>query len=198
MGKGDPRGKKKKPPLPKLAPVPGKRKRDPSGRYVGEDPRNVAFAARCRHAGIKPDEQGLRDAASVDHWHPALRIIKVAGGRDTDRLRDTFEAFDRSQDRFYRLVLNMSRFPNVAKLEFLPETFEARADDVVDHRTPEEKVASAKKAYGYWLKRYERLQDHERILIDQGLQRYEGYMRDGKPTTIGMAFIAALRVLGEV
>ncbi len=210
MGKGDHRGKKHKTKAKadpfKLAPIKHRELNGQKSRsaHPPEDPRATVFQARCRQAGKKPTEEAMKDAASVDHEHPALRCIALGAGiglnahrRETEitRLRDGFIAFDKAQERFYAIVLGMKRFANVAKIEFLPEAFETRADHTPDPRSHEERIAAAKKAYRYWIKRYEGLGGHERVLIDQGLQRYDGYVRDGLVTTSGQAFIAAMLVL---
>lgn len=212
MGKGDQRTKAKRSRAKKsasqfdLAPIKRRERNGQKSRaaHPPEDPRATVFQARCRRAGKKPTEEAMKDAASVDHEHPALRCITLGAGigmnahrreAEITRLRDGFDAFDKAQERFYTIVLGMKRFANVAKIEFLPEAFETRDDHTPDLRSHEERVAAAKKAYRYWIKRYEGLGSHERVLIDQGLQRYDGYVRDGRVTTSGQAFIAALRVM---
>lgn len=212
MGKGDQRTKAKRSRVKKsarqfdLAPITRRERNGQKSRaaHPAEDPRATVFQARCRQAGRKPTEDAMKDAASVDHEHPALRCITLGAGigmnahrRETEitRMRDGFIAFDKAQERFYTIVLGMKRFANVAKIEFLPEAFETRDDHTPDLRSHEERVAAAKKTYRYWIRRYEGLCSHERVLIDQGLQRYDGYVRDGRVTTSGQAFIAALRVM---
>ena len=211
MGKGDHRGKKHKTKLKqadpfKLAPIKHRERNGQKSRsaHPPEDPRATVFQARCRQAGKKPTEEAMKDAASVDHEHPALRCITLGAGigmnahrRETEitRLRDGFDAFDKAQERFYTIVLGIKRFANVAKVDYMPEPIETRADHTPDPRSHEEQIAAAKKTYRYWIKRYEGLGSHERVLIDQGLQRYDGYVRDGRVTTSGQAFIAALRVM---
>lgn len=213
MGKGDTkasarknRAKAAKADPFKLTPIKHRERNGQKSRsaHPPEDPRATVFQARCRQAGKKPTEEAMKDAASVDHEHPALRCITLGAGigmnahrreAEITRLRDGFDAFDKAQERFYTIVLGIKRFANVAKIEFMPEVFETRADHTPDPRSHEERIAAAKKAYRYWIKRYEGLGSHERVLIDQGLQRYDGYVRDGRVTTSGQAFIAALRVM---
>lgn len=204
MGKGDTktnarrnRAKLAKADPFKLAPI---KRRGRDGKQMRadrptEDPRAVALQARCRMIGLQPTPDNLREVSSPDYGHPALIAIRKIGGRDADRLREAFIELDLAEHRFFALVLNMSRFANVAKLEFLPEIFEARADDSFDLRPHDEKVAAAKKRWYFWLKRMKVLTGHEHTLIDDALRRYAGFVRDGSVTTSGQAFVAAMRVL---
>lgn len=203
MGKGDQRTKAKRSRAKKsasqfdLAPITRRERNGQKSRaaHPAEDPRAVALQARCRMIGLQPTPDNLREVSSPDYGHPALIAIRKIGGRDADRLREAFIELDLAEHRFFALVLNMSRFANVAKLEFLPEIFEARADDSFDLRTPAEKVAAAKKRWYFWIKRMKALSSHEQVLIDDALRRYAGFIRDGSVTTTGHAFVAAMRVL---
>jgi len=204
MGKGDTkanarknRAKAAKADPFKLAPIKRRERNGQKSRaaHPVEDPRAVALQARCRVIGLQPTPDNMREVSSPDYGHPALIAIRKIGGRDADRLREAFIELDLAEHRFFALVLNMSRFANVAKLEFLPEIFEARADDSFDLRTPAEKVAAAKKRWYFWIKRMKALSSHEQVLIDDALRRYAGFIRDGSVTTTGHAFVAAMRVL---
>ena len=182
--------------LPTLAPV---KRRSKSGRTASaerppEDPRLVALDARCRHNGLDMTADNRRTVSHPAYEGHATRAI-MASGRDSERLLTLWDRIDAAHNAYFVHVLNRPRFPNVAKMEYLPEVIEARPDDRPDTRTPEEKAAHAKAGWDYWRRLFKQMTGHERIMIDDGIFGVREFVRDGKPTTSGLAFVAALRVV---
>jgi len=183
--------------LPALAPTKSSRKRrDDNGKFTGpqEDARLTALNARCRHNALPETDDNRRTVSHPAYEGHATRVILHAG-RDSDRLLTLWGRIDADHHAYFLHVLNRPRFPNVAKMEILPDPFEARPDDRPDLRTPEEKASHAKAAWNRWRNLFKAMTGHERVMIDDGIYGVREFVRDGKPTTSGMAFVAALRVV---
>lgn len=212
MGKGDHRGKKHKTKakvigLPSLAPVKSsQKKRGANGRFTGpqEDARLAMFNARCRHNGMEETDDNRRIVSHTAYEGHATLVILAAAEKsergliERDRLLNLWNRIDGSHAAHSTHVMNRQRFPNVARMEILPEAFEARPDDKPDPRTPDEKAADAKASWDRWRSILRTLTGHERVMIDDGLFGVREFVRDGKPTTSGLAFVAALRVLSAI
>lgn len=203
MGKGDPkhRANKRKwerADMPALAPVKSSRKpRGPNGQFTGpaEDPRIVALDARCRHNGLKPDADNRRLVSAPAYEGHATLAITLSRANDTDRLLSLWTRIDADHAAYFRHVIGRTRFPNVAKLEMLPEVLEARPDDRPDLRDEEQKAKDAKASRARWFAIFRQLTGHERIMLDDGIWGVREFVRGGQLTTAGMAFVAALRVV---
>lgn len=209
MGKGDHRGKKHRKlakviGLPTLAPVKSSRKkRGGDGKFIGpqEDARLPMFNARCRHNGMEETDDNRRIVSHPAYeGHATLAIMAAAekserGMIERDRLLSLWNRIDGAHAAHSTHVMNRPRFPNVARMEILPEAFEARPDDKPDPRTPDEKAADAKAAWDRWRSILRTLTGHERVMIDDGLFGVREFVRGGKPTTSGQAFVAAVRVI---
>ena len=202
MGKGDHRGKKHRKlakviGLPSLAPVKSSRKkRGDGGKFTGpqEDARLTALNARCRHNGMAETDDNRRTVSHPAYEGHATRVLMKAG-RDSERLLDLWSRIDAAHAAYFLHVLNRPRFPNVGRMEILPEPFEARPDDRPDLRTPEEKASHAKAAWSRWRNMFRTMTGHERVMIDDGIYGVREFVRDGRTTTSGLAFVAALRVV---
>lgn len=203
MGKGDPkhRANKRKwerADMPALAPVKSSRKpRGQNGQFTGpaEDPRIVALDARCRHNGLKPDADNRRLVSAPAYEGHATLAITLSLANDADRLLSLWTRIDADHAAYFLHVLNRPRFPNVGRMEILPEPFEARPDDRPDLRTPEEKASHAKAAWSRWRNLFRTMTGHDRVMIDDGIYGVREFVRDGRTTTSGLAFVAALRVV---
>lgn len=186
-----------------LAPVPKRQKGNRRDRYrestaaPEEDARETVLTARCNHMGI-PATEAARLSMSVPMMgDPAGRAIHL-GARDPEearRLWTTFCAIDSADEAHSRRIIGQARFPKTAKIELLPERFEARADDASDSRTAEEKDADAKRRWHRWSQMIECLSFTERLALQDGLRLRCKLSEGGKLTTGGLAFVAALRVM---
>ena len=202
MGKGDHRGKNraklaKAAGLPSLAPVKSSRKkRGGDGRFAApvEDPRITALDARCRHNGMTMTAENRRIVSAPAYEGQAQLAIHLSG-RDAEKLLSLWQRIDRDHAAYMSLIVGRKRFPNVAKMEYLPEALEARPDDTPDPRSLDERIADAKLSRKRWVMVFKQLGGHERVLIDDGLWGVREYVRGGKITTSGQAFVAAVRVI---
>lgn len=127
----------------------------------------------------------------------AIRI----GAEDNDeasKLWSLFKAADAADEAYARRFVGIRRFPNVGKLEYLPETFETRADDKPDHRTQDEKDRDAVNAWMRWQGHFGCLdRDHHTVIVD-AMRHRARLTHAGQLTRTGAAFIAAMRALDMV
>lgn len=186
--------------LPTLAPTKSSRKpRGDGGKFTGpqEDARLTALNARCRHNGMKETDDNRRTVSDPSYENHATQVIVASVSDEIARhhLLSHWNRMDANHEAYYRHVLGKPRFPNVAKMEYLPEPVEARPDDRPDTRTPEEKVRDAKRANKELDAALAKLTGYEQCLILNGLHRRTEFVKGGKPTTAGLAFVAALRTI---
>ncbi len=162
-----------------------------------EDPRAVVIGARARIMSKKPGAEMLLDLFG----DPAGQAISI-GARNEDEARklwDVFKRYDQADDVYFRRIIGRSRFPNVAKLEMLPEPVETRDDDRPDDRTPDQRDRDASNGWMRWQGFLGHLAAHERAAITDASRRRGGDLqRSGVLTTAGAAFVAAMRTLKEI
>lgn len=167
---------------------------NPPPQEIYEDPRTVVIEARARMMSKEPGPDMLADML-CEHAGQAINI----GARDKDeagKLWADFRRLDAADETYFRRIIGKPRFPNVARLEMMPETFEARPDDRPDSRTDEEKNRDAVNAWMRWHGILNRLASHERATIMSAIRQTSGDLhKRGGLTTSGQAFIAAMRVL---
>lgn len=161
-----------------------------------EEVREVVRVARARH-------MAMQVSAAMDEpmmGEEAGRAISIGSvdEHEASRLWDTFKAIDASDDAFSRRVLGRSRFPNVARMELLPERMETRPDDRIDIRTTDEKAADAKRAWSGWLATFDGLRDPLRAALHMAL-RQRVKLHDGRILTLaGRLFVDAMRQVDDV
>ena len=157
------------------------------------DPRVVVLAARIR-AGAKGEE----DAARPIWGEPAGQAIALScEGDEARRLWDTFKRVDAADDTYARRYCGIRRFPNVGKLEYLPETMETRPDDRPDSRTTDEKDRDAVNEWMRWQGLFGRIgRDNHTAIVDAMRQRAR-LVHAGRATRAGAAFVAAMRALDD-
>ena len=97
-----------------------------------------------------------------------------------------------------RHVVCKPRFPNVSKMEFLPERLEARPDDRPDLRTDDEKVRDARNSRRERQEHMKELRTWERMAINRAVRRMDDLHIGGDLTKRGIMFLAAIRSLAEV
>lgn len=161
---------------------------------VYEDPRVVVIEARARVMFKKPGPDMLIEM----HGEHAGQAISI-GARDKDeagKLWAEYRRLDGADETYFRRIIGKPRFPNVAKLEMMPEIFEARADDRPDHRDEDQKDRDAVNAWMRWQGFLGRLASYERAAIMAAIrQTSEQLHKGGALTTAGQSFVAAMRVL---
>lgn len=159
MGKGD---RKKFKPLPKLEvkqPRRGRRNapRGPSGRFMAEDARDTALAARAQKMGVPDTKEGRLQMTGAHLCDDVgICIEKIIGGKTQEQRDDIAElwkvwnAFCASRWHYRRRILGQTGFPSGMNLQILPERFETDQSHSVDLRTDEERDAHAKQNYHLW------------------------------------------------
>src|SRR5690606_7024145 len=94
--------------------------------------------------------------------------------------------------------IGVSLFPNVAKMEYMPEEWGTRPDDRPDTRTREEKEADARNTWSRWQGYLAKLSPSERTIIDFAMRHRFILFQMGKLTRHGQRFVNAMRSLDEV
>lgn len=159
-----------------------------------EDPRVVVLQARCK-AGAKDTDEAQRPM-----WgEPAGQAIKM-GATDqdeADRLWGTFKRIDRADDTYARRFSGVRRFPNVSKMEFLPETVETRPDDRPDSRTQDEKDRDAVNDWMRWQGLLGTLNRDQHTVIVDAMRQRARLVHAGKVTRAGASFVSAMRALDD-
>ena len=98
----------------------------------------------------------------------------------------------------YCASIGTSPHAKCGKVEYLPERFEARADDRPDLRTREEKDRAAKAAWMRWNGSIGRMYSGEQSALWNGISLRGPLIRDGQITTSGKAFVKAMRTLRQI
>ena len=141
-----------------------------------------------------------RRADDPMYCEPAGVAIRI-GAEDRDeaiKLWALFKAADAADEAYARRFVGIRRFPNVGKLEYLPETFETRADDRPDHRSQDEKDRDAVNAWMRWQGHFGCIsKDHHSVIVD-AMRHRARLTHAGQLTRTGSAFIAAMRALDMV
>lgn len=184
--------------MPELAPI---KPRMANGRHsrAGDDPQRTVLDARCRVMGKK----STRDTRSAMRMQmagdPAGQAILIGSrnGEEAKRLWRCFCLLDAADARYHARILGTSRHAKCGKVEYMPERFEARTDDVMDARTATERDHDTINAWMRWHGHVGQLVSHERQAIWDGVYLRGDLQRQGTLTTMGTAFVAALRVLTD-
>lgn len=168
-----------------------------------EDPRTVVLSARCRHLG-KADTKANRAKASMEMLGDPAGLAIAADTRDDNeasQLWELFKRYDGAHDAHHRRIIGRPRFPNVAKLEYLPESEPSENDappEMTDARTPDEKDRAAANRWHTCCAVLYRLNRHEREAIMGALFQRDILTKGARCTTRGRQFVMALRVLRDV
>ena len=181
-------------------------------RQIGTHPARAEVEAKVRRRAVEKDEDYKarvdkalsaaveKSARACDvgaYAEPAGQAIMI-GAADRDeaaQMWQTFRDCDAADDAYARRFVGIRRFPNVGKLEYLPERFETRDDDRPDSRSQEEKDRDAVNRWMHWQGLLGRIgRDHHTVSVDAMRQRAR-LVHAGKLTRTGTAFIAAMRAL---
>ena len=156
-----------------------------------EEVREVVREARARHLSMQPSD--IMDAPMLGEQAGRAICIGATDEAEAERLWETFKIMDAAAETYARRILGRSRFPAVAKMEYLPERFETRADDRIGIRTPEEKDARAKKEWLRWCDLSSNLQPPLHAALHMSL-RQKIQLHQGRGLTgAGRLFLAAIR-----
>lgn len=157
-----------------------------------DDPLEVVREARSRITGISSDNLApiLGEAAGV--------AIHLEAPDDSARLWDVYKRFCAALSSHSQLVMGRAMFPSAAKIEFLPETFETRADDVIDTRSQDERIRDAKNRMADWVNMLGFLHRNHRMAIDRAARQQSVLHVNGSVTTDGRMFVDAMRKLSDI
>lgn len=175
-------------------------------REPAEDPRVVVLDARCRH-NAKPKA----DDVAGEMWGDlAGRAIIIGAEGLTDRkpderralaadLWDTYKRLDAVDEIYFRRIIGRTRFPNVARMEYLPEAFETRPDE---HPRPymdeDEKDRAAVIHWMCWQGYLGQMSKDAHCAIVSALRQRVMLSHAGRLTGAGEAFFRALRTLDGI
>lgn len=175
-------------------------------RQPFEDPRVVVLDARCRH-NAKCRHEDVAD----DMWGDMVgRAIVIGAEGLTDRRQDErrevaarlwslFKRLDAVEEAYFQRIIGKARFPNVSKMEYIPEPFETRPDDRPrEYRTEEAKDAAAKHDWIRWRGYLVEMTEAEHCSIASALRHRLLLSHAGKLTGAGDRFFAAMLKLAEL
>lgn len=165
-----------------------------------EDARMTVLQARCRHLQRPVTNEACLSLTWPGHGDPAGQALDM-GASDSDErdnLWGVFKRLDAADEAYSRRYVGIRRFPNVAKVEFLPERFETSADDPLDTRTADEKDRDAVNVWMRWQGLLGRLPAADRSVIDAVMRRRIEPVRSGVLTAAGRGFVEAMKNLLEV
>lgn len=202
MGRGDKRHRKTI--GVELAPAPRKKARgyarmqelQAAAEEADEKRHEERLTIRARMVGAKPDKKGLAAMKHVMLSEPAGQAIWIHCAPDeANALWGIYSALTAAEARYASVVLGTNINAKVAKVEFLPETFEARSEEPPDDRTEDEKHRAAVNVWMHWKGNLGCLwSDYHRYLMDVLRGRKEPVV-EGRLTQAGHKFISSLRAL---
>ena len=156
-----------------------------------EEVRGVVREARARHLEMQASD--IMDAPMLGEQAGRAICIGAVDEAEAERLWETFKIMDAAAETYARRILGRTRFPTIAKMEYLPERFETRADDRIDPRTPEERDAAAKREWLRWCDLSSRLQPPLHAALYMSLRQKVQLHQGRSLTGAGRLFLAAIR-----
>lgn len=165
-----------------------------------EDARATVLSARCRQMGIADNRANRRAMTWEGFGDPAGMALHIGATDEAERndLWDTFKRIDAAEDAYARRYIGIRRFPNVGKVEFLPERFETSADDALDTRTDAEKDRDAVSGWMRWQGYLGHLHAAHHQAILAAMRRRVELTTDGKLRGAGTLFVEGMRRLRKV
>lgn len=160
-----------------------------------ECPTATVIAARSRHTGKSAD--AVRSEMYGDICGKAI-AIGAESADEASQMWETFKALTGDAETYYRRRIGRPLFPNVSRLEFLPDRMETRADDRPDLRSPDEKEADARNRWAMWRGRLDRMTKAEATAIDSAMRHIVILFHMGRLTRHGLRFIEAMRALDRI
>ena len=161
-----------------------------------EEVREVVRAARARHMAMQAS--AAMDEPMMGEEAGRAITIGAADEHEADQLWETFKLIDASDEAFSRRVLGKQRFPNVARMEMLPERMETRPDDRIDVRTADEKAADAKRSWASWCELLGSLHMPLHAAMHMALRQRVKLHQGRQLTRAGSLFVDAIRQVNAV
>lgn len=201
MGKGD--RKHKQSIGVELAAAPrkkarGRKRMDQIQQEVtGRNPHRAALEVRARQMGHSADKwQAMQFQALGEPAGQALFAAHTV--EDAVGLWSVYAGLTNAEARFHRVCLGKSMAAKVAKVEFLPESFEANPDEAPDLRDEDEKHRDAANNWGRWRDWLNQLGLGDRSIIQSVSRGWAVPVIDGKLTRKGDLFVKAVERLSDV
>jgi len=203
MGKAYSKGAKlraKKAGLPDLAEVPKKqpngRKRRPKGHIGEKNPEKTVLTARARQSGKSPKDIGEMRATAYGEA-AGMAIYAIHGGDTAKRLWDGYTALSGAYKRYLSICLQSGVDAKTAKIEMMPERFEASASDTPDMRSEDERHRAAANAWHGWRNTLNELPLGHSAAIYAALHGWGDLMDGGQITAQGRRFVSAMEKLDK-
>ncbi|MGB1214851.1 MAG: hypothetical protein ACPG4X_15905 [Pikeienuella sp.] len=117
---------------------------------------------------------------------------------DAVGLWSVYAGLTNAEARYHRVCLGKSMAAKVAKVEFLPESFEANPEDAPDTRDEDEIHRAAANNWNRWSAWFNQLGLGDRAIIQSVSRGWTDPMIDGKLTEKGKDFVKAVERLSEV
>lgn len=165
-----------------------------AGAQVNEDPRETVKEARARAMGREATDLML----SPMFCEEAGRAIAIGAKADAQVLWAVFLGCDKAEHTYFARIIGRPRFPNISKLEHMPERLETRDDDNPDTRSDDEKHRDASNTWMRWQGYLGQIPRHQRRAIQRASWHQDELHKGGRLTVHGEAFVAAVRSLADV
>ena len=203
MGKAYTKGAKlrAKKEMPGLAPVDRREKDGRVRRSTRPDyersPEDKVLRARARHMG-KPEQKKSKMKSEALAFAAGRAIYSLHEGKPAARLWEAYTRLTDAEARYLKHSTGLSLYAKTARLEYLPERFESRADDSPDLRTDDEKFQDASNKWMYWRGLVMHLPSFQQtIIFDIAYGRVDP-MDGGEITPYGGRFVEALEKFADV
>lgn len=161
-----------------------------------EEVREVVRAARARHMAMQAS--AAMDEPMMGEEAGRAITIGAANEHEANQMWETFKLIDASDEAFSRRVLGKQRFPNVARMEMMPERMETRPDDRIDVRTADEKAADAKRSWASWCELLGSLHMPLHAAMHMALRQRVKLHQGRQLTRAGSLFVDAIRQVNAV
>ena len=201
MGKGDKRRNRKPLDLPALkpAPKPKKRGRARMAQLNAErDPRRTALSARARMMGMTDTEIDRDEMRTAALGEAAGRALYLGCPPDAARRWGVYAGLTAAEARYSRTVLGKNLHAKCAKIEMMPERFEARQDDMPDLRSEDERHRDAVNSWMRWQGYVGQLSSFQQTAIWAIVRGRIEPVHDAKLTQPGKLFVDAMGALADV
>jgi len=202
MGKAYSKGAKlraKKAGLPELADAPRPKARGKKRmRQIKADPdaERTVLQARARQSGKSPkDITEMRSTAFSEA--AGMAIYTVHRGDTAKRLWDAYTALSGAYKRYLSICIGSSVDAKTAKIEMMPERFEASASDTPDMRSEDERHRAAANAWHGWRNSLNELPLGHSAAIYAALHGWGQLMDGGQITAQGKRFVSAMEALAN-
>lgn len=173
------------------------RKRMAEINQTQKNPHRTALETRARQMGHSTDKWQLMQFQALGE--PAGRaIFAMHTVEDAVGLWSVYAGLTNAEARYHRVCLGKSMAAKVAKVEFLPERFEADPDDEPDLRDDDEKHRAASNNWDRWQAWFNSLSLGDRAIIQSVSRGWCDPMIDGEVTDKGKDFVLAIERLSEV